>query len=104
MRFCVFVSLSLCLIACACTVGCSTAPCADFLDFFFPGGYPGDGKGAGGGVCIQQGGPAGGVLGAPPPNAVGVPLPPPGPVGPPGVADLPPPAPLTDTPLRPGPW
>ena len=83
--------------------GCSTAPCADFMDFWFPGRYPGDGKGIAGGVCVPQGGPAGGVLGAPPATAAGVPIAA-ATAGPPGAVDLPPPLPVSQTPTRPGPW
>src|SRR5205807_1851027 len=78
--------------------GCSTAPFADMLDFFAPGRPPANAKDVSGGVCIPQGGPAGGVLGGPP-------LPPgPGPFKglPPGVVEPPPPAPISQTPL-PGP-
>jgi hypothetical protein len=82
--------------------GCSTAPCADFLDFFVPGHISGDGKVIEGGVCIPQGGPAGGVLGAPPATAGGLPTAPgPGPIG---VPAQPPPAPLSQTPMRPTAW
>jgi hypothetical protein len=73
--------------------GCSTAPIADFLDLCYPSRFPGKAKDPHGGVCIPQGGPAGGVLGGPPPGAVVVP--PGGPVGPGpgGPTDLPPPLP-----------
>jgi hypothetical protein len=72
--------------------GCSTAPIADTMDFLFPGRFPANAKGVVGGVCVPQGGPAGGMLGAPgvaPPTAPGV-LPAP--------ADGPPPAPIGQTP------
>jgi hypothetical protein len=68
--------------------GCSTAPIADFLDLVCPGKFPANAKDARGGVCIPQGGPAGGVLGGPPPGAVPVP-----PAGPAGPGDLPAPLP-----------
>jgi hypothetical protein len=72
------------------------------LDFWFAGRYPGNAKGDAGGVCFPQGGPVGGVLGSPPVTSA---LPTPaGPVGPPGIPDYPPPAPIKDTPLRPAPW
>src|SRR5436309_3174335 len=63
--------------------GCSTAPVADLLDFFTPGRFPANTKDVSGGVCIPQGGPAGGVLGAPP--VVG-----PVPAGPPPFKGFPP--------------
>jgi hypothetical protein len=78
--------------------GCSTAPIADFLDLVSPGRFPANAKDGRGGVCIPQGGPAGGILGGPPPGAVPVPalpLPP----GGPGI--LPQPAPPTPSPFRP---
>jgi hypothetical protein len=79
--------------------GCSTAPIADLLDLCSPGQYPAKAKDPHGGVCIPQGGPAGGVLGGPPP--VPPPPPPPSPSGvvpvpkvvPGGPTDLPPPLP-----------
>jgi hypothetical protein len=70
--------------------GCSTAPIADFLDLVSPGRFPANAKDPHGGVCIQQGGPAGGVLGSPPPGAVQIPAVPLGPAGP---GELPPPLP-----------
>ena len=83
--------------------GCSTAPCADFLDFCSPGRYPNDANAASGGVCIPQGGPAGGALGGPPPITIGLPSPN-SPFGPTGAADTPPPAPISQTLQRPAPW
>jgi hypothetical protein len=87
-HFVVQLALALVLLVLA---GCSTAPIADMLDFFAPGRFPKDAKGVAGGVCIPQGGPAGGSIG-PPPGLVGAPGPPAAPVGlnPP---DAPPPAP-----------
>jgi hypothetical protein len=82
--------------------GCSTAPCADVLDFCSPGRFPADAKSTTGGVCIPQGGPAGGVLGGPPPGALVGPGPG-GPVGPPGVPVIPPPAPIGSMPMPAGP-
>jgi hypothetical protein len=76
--------------------GCSTAPCADILDFCSPGRFPAKAKDTTGGVCIPQGGPAGGVLGGPPTGAVIVPGA--APIGPTGVPDVPPPAPIGMTP------
>ena len=46
--------------------GCSTSPCADFLDFCSPGRYPAKPKTETGGVCIPQGGQVGGAIGGPP--------------------------------------
>lgn len=86
--------------------GCSTAPCADFLDFCSPGRFPKDAKGATGGVCIPQGGPAGGILGAPQPIAppVAPPIgPPPFKGNPMPTGEPPPPAPIGATPLSSGP-
>jgi hypothetical protein len=89
--------------------GCSNAPVADFLDFVSPGKFPANAKDASGGVCIQQGGPAGGVIIAPP---VAPPVAPPiaPPVAPPppmfkgapmsNSNDPPPPAGLDKVPLR----
>jgi hypothetical protein len=62
-------------------VGCSTAPFADIMDFWAPGGFPKNAKGVTGGVCQPQGGPPGGMLGPPQPP-VGPPPPPGGLVGP----------------------
>jgi hypothetical protein len=59
--------------------GCSTAPIADIMDFWAPGRFPKDAKGVTGGVCLPQGGPAGGMLGPPQPLVA----PPPGPPAPP---------------------
>ena len=72
--------------------GCSTAPVADMLDFFAPGRFPKDAKSATGGVCIQQGGPAGGLIGPP----VAPPIVPGGPVV---TTEPPPPAPIGATPM-----
>src|SRR5580765_2440912 len=87
--------------------GCSTAPCADVLDCLCPGKFPADAKSPIGGVCIPQGGPAGGALGAPPPIGPALPQPP-GSFSPPFGGDMPPPAPLSATPTPgippPGPW
>jgi len=82
--------------------GCSTSPCADFLDCVCPGRFPDAPKGVVGGVCIPQGGQVGGAIGAPPglPGQTG-------PFGPPGVQPLPPPAPIGSIPPPPpppGPW
>ena len=80
-----FVSLGLQLTVSALLLalaGCSTAPIADVLDLFCPGRFPANAKDGRGGVCIPQGGPAGGVLGGPPPGAMPLPpgaLPPPAP-------------------------
>ena len=74
--------------------GCSTAPIADLLDFFSPGRIPAAAKDVSGGVCVPQGGPAGGVL-VGPPVAPTVPF-----KGvPPGGFEPPPPAPISQTPL-----
>jgi hypothetical protein len=72
--------------------GCSTAPLADLLDLCSPGQYPAKAKDPHGGVCIPQGGPAGGVLGGPPPVVPSgvVPVPK---IAPGGPTDLPPPLP-----------
>jgi hypothetical protein len=67
--------------------GCSTAPVADFLDLVHPGRFPAKAKDPHGGVCVPQGGPAGGVLGGPPPGVT------PNPPTPPGPGELPPPLP-----------
>jgi hypothetical protein len=88
-HFVVQLTLALVLLVLA---GCSTAPIADMMDFFSPGRFPKDAKGVVGGVCIPQGGPAGGSIG-PPPGLIGAPGPPAPPVGlmPP---DAPPPPPV----------
>jgi hypothetical protein len=88
-----FFSMALQLTAAALLLalaGCSTAPIADFLDLVCPGRFPANAKDPHGGVCIQQGGPAGGVLGCPPPGAVAIPA---LPVAPGGPGELPPPLP-----------
>ena len=67
--------------------GCSTSPCADFLDFCKPGRFPANGKGEAGGVCIPQGGQIGGAISGPP---VAPFMPGPGaPFGPAGVPETP---------------
>jgi hypothetical protein len=73
--------------------GCSTAPFADMMDFWAPGRFPKDAKGVTGGVCLPQGGPAGGMLGAPQPlsGQPGPPPPPGGPIGNTEPAPAPPP-------------
>ncbi len=89
--------------------GCSNAPIVDFLDFVSPGRFPANAKDAGGGVCIQQGGPAGGVIIGPPvAPPVAPPIAPPfaPPPAPPfkgasSSGDLPPPAGLDKVPLPP---
>jgi hypothetical protein len=77
--------------------GCSTAPFADIMDYWAPGRFPKDAKGVTGGVCLPQGGPAGGMLGPPQPlvTSPGPPSPP-SPPGPPAgglSTNEPPPAP-----------
>jgi hypothetical protein len=78
--------------------GCSTAPIADIMDFWCPGRFPKDAKGAIGGVCVPQGGLAGGMLGPPQPS-VTTPRPPAPPVGPYGPGEPPPPAPPEQRPV-----
>jgi hypothetical protein len=84
--------------------GCSTSPCADVLDFCSPGRIPPNAD-VTGGVCIPQGGQVGGAIGAPPiPGAAPIIPGGPGPApvfGPPGVADMPPPAPVGVSPFTP---
>jgi hypothetical protein len=90
---CHFFSMAAQLIASALLLalaGCSTAPIADFLDLVSPGRFPTNAKDPHGGVCIQQGGPAGGVLGGPPPGSVAIPA---VPLTPGGPGELPPPLP-----------
>jgi hypothetical protein len=87
---CLGLQLSVAVVLLA-LAGCSTAPFADIMDFWAPGRFPKDAKAVTGGVCLPQGGPAGGMLGAPQP----VVAPPPGPAAPPGgpVSSEPPPQP-----------
>lgn len=91
-----------------CVAGCSTAPVADFLDWFAPGRIPQGAAETQGGVCAPQGVlPGANVAPVPPvPPGVGPPqpvpfggLPPalPGalpPAPPPGGPVIPPPAPI----------
>jgi len=81
-------------ICCLLLAGCSTHPCADFLDHFFPGRVRADpATPPRGGVCIPQGAPLcpGAAVG---PGAPGIPVPLGAPVFPGGV-------PPTPTPLGP---
>jgi hypothetical protein len=80
--------------------GCSTHPAGDVLDFFKPGRIYTDGKTTPyGGVCQPQGPLVGPGAGGPPQINVG----PPTPLVPEAVAPvIPPPVPITATPLGPG--
>jgi hypothetical protein len=89
------LALSLNLLA-----GCSTAPCADFLDWCKPGSFPANPKGVAGGVCVPQGGGVAGLTGAipvaqGPPGAV----PSGGGFGPQSAPDAPAPAPVGNMPI-----
>jgi hypothetical protein len=76
--------------------GCSTAPVADFLDFFFPPRFT-PGASPYGGVCAPK------PIGPAPPGTAQPVIPPPGvPVGPPGVP-VGPPAPAVVDPNSPPP-
>jgi hypothetical protein len=88
-------------ILCVLLAGCSTHPCADFLDHFFPGRVYADPQTAPhGGVCIPQGAPlCPGVPGTPgtvplgPPVFPGTVPPTPTPIPPAGGLIPPPPPP-----------
>jgi hypothetical protein len=94
MRFCGLVLFLVC------AGGCSTAPCADLLDWLAPGRIQlGPQDRPYGGVCLPQGGPIGPVT---PGAAGGPPLPSPGPLPVPAVpvqpAPVPSPSPATTPP------
>jgi hypothetical protein len=78
--------------------GCSTAPVADFLDYWSPGKFPASPKGVAGGVCVPQGGQAVGLVAGPPPGAPGFTAP--GVPAGPQVSPDPPTAPITATPMQ----